>query len=324
MNHPIPSPEHRAYLASISHLFYHFDLKQLKREHRNFHISPESVAKVDLLVSLHNVPAELKKDLYWIFGYMVTLYTVDFDENRKTWEEERDFYGKPETKAGIELYRDLNLPYWEAVESISIKVKPGWTVDGEPQESEKISYPPMIRFILEAIEEKRNSEWDSRSGDWYGMYFLADEEALLDKYTADSERYEDEIKANNILPEPYRTEKNERLKKERRTKHSLSDKNAYLNISKKKTIDGLYNYLFNYTQFSTQALCRFGAELMFEAGVPFNYKDVVRGKVVATGIHDVFCDGITQQFKNDAPIRKRPVSSGSDRLKKIKGSGENS
>ena len=302
MNHPKPSPEHRAYLASISHLFYHFDLKQLKREHRDFYIAPESVAKVDLLVSLHNVPAELKKDLYWIFGYMVTLYTVDFDENRKTWEEERDFYGKPETKAGIELYQDMDLPDWEAVESISIKVKPGWTVDGEPQESVKVSYPPMIRFILEAIEEKRRSEWDSRSGEWYGMYFLADEETLLDKYTDNREWIKEQMAANNILPEPYRARKNERLKKEYRSKHSLSDKNAYLNISKKKTIDGLYNYLFNYTRLGTQALCRFGAELMFEAGVPFMQYDGSR--------YDVFSDDLRHISKSMHRLRKDPIRAG--------------
>lgn len=310
MNHPIPSPEHRAYLASISHLFSYFDKKKLIREHRDFFISPETVAKVDLLVSRYNIPTELKTDIYWIFGYVNTLYTVDFEDNRKKWEEERDIYSKPETKAGIELYRNLELPYWEAVESISIKVKPGYTVDGEPEESVKISYPPMIRLILEAIEEKRHSEWDSRSGEWYGIYFLADEETLLEKYTDNREWIEKQIAANNILPEPYRTQKNEMLRKEYRSKHSLSNKNAYLNISKKETIEGLYYYLFSHTRLGTQALCRFGAQLMFEAGVPFNYDDGSR--------YDVFSDDLTTYFKKYAPIRQRPVSGKSDKLQKLK------
>ncbi len=268
MNHRKPSPEQEAYFASIAHLEYYFDLKRV----RSFRLEATTAAKVDAFLSLHAIPDAIRTDIHWIFGYISIQYTEDFERDKTKWAEEREFYRKPDTRHGIELYQHMQLPNWEHIHSISIKVKDGTSINGIQEQTVKISYPPMLRFIIEAIQDKRYSEHDIENKG----HFFSDEAYQLEKYT----EYE---------------------------KWGSPD---YLTIRRKETIEELYYYLFHNTRLGTQALCRFGAELMFKAGVPFMQYDKSR--------HDVFSDDLTQFFKKYAPImQRRPVSAEPGKLRML-------
>jgi hypothetical protein len=261
-----------AYFASIAHLKGYFDLKKV----RPFFLGPDTIAQVDKLLSRHKIPikepyevfdtdgkdwrtpANFRADMHWLFGYIGIQYNVDFEKDQENWRKEREFYRKPETNDGIWQYVTLGQGHIKSKEIEKITI----TYKNTRQKATVIAYPYLIDFILQAIEDKYRA-------------------------TPDEDQDESELKIQ-INDDFWNVEKY--------TEHEWGT-HDYLTFRKKETIEQIYYYLHHNTQLGTQALCRFGAELMFEAGVPFTYKD--------KSPHDVFTDELTQYFKKYAPIQKK-------------------
>lgn len=251
----------KAYYAAIAHLEPYFDLKRINFKRRHFDLKPETAARVNALISRHNIPTELKTDIHWIFGYVRIQYTIEFEENKGKWKAERDKARDRATAEGVNLYHWLgrgNLNP-DTVKSITITLK-------DARKSPiRIEYPTLIYFILQAA---------------------------MDKY---SQPEEDETSVADIVQD-------DAWNVEKYTEYDKWKTADYLTYRKKETVKELYSYLSHKTQFGTDALCRFGAELMFIAGVPFR-----QGRTTNAPLHDTFVEDIKDQFLKLAATEIMPV-----------------